>query len=59
MLIHLDQLARLYQKWLDFSMDMRSDSAAESVIQGWVQADKLLAGFIGSFACRERTQVTI
>jgi len=36
-LIHLDQLAKLYQKWLDFSLDLRSNSAAESVIQGWVQ----------------------
>ena len=36
-LIHLDQLKTLYQKWLDFSMDLRSNGAAEAVIQGWVQ----------------------
>jgi len=36
-LIHLDQLTKLYQKWLDFSLDLRSNSAAEAVIQGWVQ----------------------
>jgi len=36
-LIHLDQLKLLYQKWLDFSLDLRSNAAAEQVIQGWVQ----------------------
>ena len=36
-LIHLDQLKLVYQKWLDFSLDLRSNSKAESVIQGWVQ----------------------
>jgi len=36
-LIHLDQLKAVYQRWLDFSMDLRSNSQAEAVIQGWVQ----------------------
>ena len=36
-LIHLDQLSQLYQKWLDFSLDLRSNRDAEAVIQGWVQ----------------------
>jgi len=37
LLIHLDQLRRVYQKWLDFSLGLRSNSEAERVIQGWVQ----------------------
>ena len=36
-MIHLDQLAKVYQKWLDFSLDLRSNTKAEAVIQGWVQ----------------------
>ena len=33
----LDQLAKLYQRWLDFSMGLRSNGDAERVMQGWVQ----------------------
>ena len=36
-LIHRDQLARIYPRWLDFSLDLRSNGDAEKVIQGWVQ----------------------
>jgi hypothetical protein len=36
-IIHLDQLQKVYQKWLDFSMDLRSNADAEKDIQGWVQ----------------------
>jgi hypothetical protein len=36
-LIHLDQLEKLTPRWLDFSFGLRSNSEAESVMQGWVQ----------------------
>ena len=36
-IIHKDQLAKVYRRWLDFSMDLRSNGDAERVIQGWVQ----------------------
>jgi hypothetical protein len=36
-IIHLDQLQKVYQKWLDFSMELRSNADAEKDIQGWVQ----------------------
>ena len=36
-LIHLDALEKLTQRWLDFSLGLRSNSEAERVMQGWVQ----------------------
>lgn len=37
LLIHVDQLRKITPRWLDFSMGLRSNDDAESVIQGWVQ----------------------
>ena len=37
LLIHIDQLEKLTQRWLDFSLGLRSNSDAERVMQGWVQ----------------------
>ena len=36
-LIHREQLRKIYRKWLDFSLGLRSNGDAEKVIQGWVQ----------------------
>ena len=35
--IHIDTLATFNQRWLDFSMGLRSNGDAERVMQGWVQ----------------------
>ena len=35
--IHVDQLEKLTDRWLDFSLGLRSNSDAERVMQGWVQ----------------------
>ena len=37
LLIHIAQLEKLTQDWLDFSLGLRSNSDAEAVMQGWVQ----------------------
>jgi len=37
LLIHLDQLAALTPRWLNFSFGLRSNGDAERVMQGWVQ----------------------
>mmetsp|Transcript_18419 Transcript_18419/g.58141 ORF Transcript_18419/g.58141 Transcript_18419/m.58141 type:complete len:618 (+) Transcript_18419:1-1854(+) len=36
-LIHVPKLELIVDDWLDFSMGLRSNAEAESVIQGWVQ----------------------
>jgi len=36
-LIHLDQLRLVYKRWAEISYEMRSNTDAERVIQGWVQ----------------------
>ena len=38
LLIHREQLQRVAKRWLDWSLDLRSNGEAEKVIQGWVQA---------------------
>lgn len=37
LIIHLSQLRQVAQRWMDFSLSLRSDKSAESVMQGWVQ----------------------
>ena len=37
LLIHLEQLRLVAQKWMDFSFGLRSNGDAEAVMQGWVQ----------------------
>ena len=37
LLIHIDQLEKLTQRWMDFSLGLRSNGDAERVMQGWVQ----------------------